>query len=169
MDVVYRINDETVKLSIKERDSRYLVYIGEGAHWVEVIFHDRGVLTFSLDGRLSRAVIVTDGAKTFVAIDGETYCLVEGERASAVRSPGPLTGIASLQVLSSIPGKVLKLSITEGDLVEVGQELLILEAMKMEHGIRSEREGRIKKVHVSVGQMVEPGQLLIEFEAEPEP
>lgn len=166
MDVFYQIDDETVRLRVEERDGRYLVNVAEGDRWVEVIFHDRGLFTFSLDGRLFRAVIASDGAKTFVAINGETYRLVEGERLSAIHSPGPLTGKVPREVLSSMPGKVLKLSVSEGDLIEVGQELLILEAMKMEHIIRSERGGRIGRVHASAGQMVEPGHLLMEFEAE---
>ncbi len=159
MDVFYQIDDETVRLRVEERDGRYLVNVAEGDRWVEVIFHAGGILTFFLDDRLFRAVIASDGAKTFVAINGETYRLVERERLSAVRSPGSLTG--------KVPrGKVLKLSVSEGDPIEVGQELLILEAMKMEHIIRSERGGRISRVHASAGQMVEPGQLLMEFEAE---
>jgi len=97
------------------------------------------------------------GAKTFVATSLET---------SPPRALRPLMGRAPLEVRSSMPGKILKLSVAEGDLIGVGQELLVLEAMKMEHVIRSEREGRIKKVHVVVGERVEPGQLLVEFEAE---
>lgn len=68
------------------------------------------------------------------------------------------------QLNAPMPGLVLKLEVNEGDTVEKGDALLILEAMKMENVIKSKGAGTIKKICVDVNQKVEKSQLLIEFE-----
>jgi biotin carboxyl carrier protein len=49
--------------------------------------------------------------------------------------------------------------------VEAGSALVVLEAMKMEHGLRAPARGRVRAVHVAPGAQVAPGHLLIELEA----
>lgn len=68
-------------------------------------------------------------------------------------------------IKAPIPGVILSVAIRPGDLVEKGQELCILEAMKMKNTIRSPRGGAIQTVHVAPGQTVSHGDLLMEFES----
>ncbi len=68
------------------------------------------------------------------------------------------------QVTAPIPGRIIKVEVAEGDEVQVGQPLLILEAMKMENEVRAHRAGRIRSVHVSPGDSVEQGAVLLTFE-----
>lgn len=63
-----------------------------------------------------------------------------------------------------MPGLVLEILIKEGQPVEKGQPLLILQAMKMENVIKSAGEGAVKKIFVQPGQAVEKNQLLIEMD-----
>jgi 3-methylcrotonyl-CoA carboxylase alpha subunit len=60
-----------------------------------------------------------------------------------------------------MPGKVLRVLVTEGDLVETGATLVILEAMKMEHAIKAPHAGRVHEVRTRAGDQVEGGQLLV--------
>ena len=69
------------------------------------------------------------------------------------------------QVHAPMPGLVIKLLKNEGDTVEKGDSLLILEAMKMENVIKSAGAGTIKSISVAVNDKVEKGQLMVEFEA----
>ena len=62
-----------------------------------------------------------------------------------------------------MPGLVVKVEVEEGDLVEVGTGLLIVEAMKMENELVAEAPARIGGVHVVPGQAVEKGQLLMDM------
>lgn len=62
-----------------------------------------------------------------------------------------------------MPGLVVDWFVKEGDTVQAGDKLLILEAMKMENVIKSTGEGVIKKLHATKGIAVEKNQLLIEF------
>lgn len=63
-----------------------------------------------------------------------------------------------------IPGLILPPIASPGDRVRVGQDLLILEAMKMENHISAHDEVTVKAVHVGPGDLVTKGQLLMEFD-----
>lgn len=65
---------------------------------------------------------------------------------------------------SQMQATVVKIAVTEGEEVKAGQQLLVLEAMKMESPQNALRDSVIKKIHVSVGSTVPAGTLLIEFE-----
>jgi len=62
-----------------------------------------------------------------------------------------------------IPGIIIKVTVQAGSAVEFGQELCVLEAMKMNNLIRAPRAGTIAVVHVSEGKHVKHGDLLMEF------
>lgn len=79
-------------------------------------------------------------------------------------SPEPARPAGSKDNLDALmPGVVLRLNIKVGDQVAPGDVLLVLEAMKMENEIRSDRSGTITKIHVSVGQQVQTGDPLVSF------
>jgi 3-methylcrotonyl-CoA carboxylase alpha subunit len=63
-----------------------------------------------------------------------------------------------------MPGKVIAVKVEAGQAVVRGQELLVVEAMKMENAIRAPRDGRIKAVSAAVGDAVSPGTILVELE-----
>lgn len=67
-------------------------------------------------------------------------------------------------IKAPMPGLVLEISVEVGQEVQEGDNLLILEAMKMENSFTSPRAGVIKSIVVNKGQAVDKGQLLIEFE-----
>jgi biotin carboxyl carrier protein len=63
-----------------------------------------------------------------------------------------------------MPGLVLDVLVSPGDSVEIGQRILVLEAMKMENAIKSPTAGVVASVNVSRGQAVEKNYILIRFE-----
>lgn len=69
-------------------------------------------------------------------------------------------------VMSPMPGTLINFSVSEGDHVEIGQELCIVEAMKMQNIIRSPRTGTIGKINVAEGASLVTDQIVIEFEEE---
>ena len=66
-------------------------------------------------------------------------------------------------VLSPMPGAIVSISVEPGQAVVEGQELFVIEAMKMQNIIKSQVDGKIKKIHVKAGVSVSVDQLLIEF------
>ena len=67
-------------------------------------------------------------------------------------------------IKAPMPGLILEINVSVGQEVKENDNLLILEAMKMENSFSSPRDGIIKSIAVSKGDAVDKGQLLIEFE-----
>ncbi len=70
------------------------------------------------------------------------------------------------KVKPPMPGKVVELHVKEGDRVEEGNVLLVLEAMKMQNDLKSPASGIVSRVHVSAGANVEATTVLVEIEPE---
>ncbi len=67
-------------------------------------------------------------------------------------------------LLCPMPGLVRQISVAAGDMVEPGQPVAVIEAMKMENVMRAERHGKVKKVAAKVGDSLSVDQLIMEFE-----
>jgi methylmalonyl-CoA carboxyltransferase small subunit len=63
-----------------------------------------------------------------------------------------------------MPGSVIAVRVSEGDDVEAGQVLVVLEAMKMENNVPAPAAGRVARVLVSAGQQVQRGETLVELD-----
>jgi len=70
------------------------------------------------------------------------------------------------ELLTQMPGKVIKIIVKEGEKVEKGQTVIILEAMKMENEIKSPTNGTISDVHIKEGQALEQNVLMMEINPE---
>jgi propionyl-CoA carboxylase alpha chain len=68
-------------------------------------------------------------------------------------------------LLCPMPGQVVRIDVREGDVVEAGQNLAIVEAMKMENVLRAERRARVSKVRVAPGAVLAVDEVILEFEA----
>lgn len=78
--------------------------------------------------------------------------------------PEPSDESNSSKVEAPISGMLVDIKVKEGDMVKAGQELFILEAMKMENIICAERDAKIRKVHAKQGESTSYGQVIMEFE-----
>lgn len=78
--------------------------------------------------------------------------------------PSGLSNANAGDLITDMPGKVVKVLTSEGAVVEVGDTLVILEAMKMENEIKAGVSGVVKSVHVNEGQVLDSGFLMIEIE-----
>jgi 3-methylcrotonyl-CoA carboxylase alpha subunit len=72
--------------------------------------------------------------------------------------------VATGSVTAPMPGRILSLSVAEGDRVERGTTLLVLEAMKMEHSLKAPGDGTVTEVRVGVDDLVQEGAELIRIE-----
>jgi biotin carboxyl carrier protein len=77
---------------------------------------------------------------------------------------GANSGADSGEIKATMPGRVVKILVSQGQDVEVGQALLVLEAMKMENEIKASKAGKVSKIHVAEASSVESGALLLSIE-----
>ncbi len=100
------------------------------------------------------------------------YAHVRGRRyAVQVRDPrrlplqrGRPAAAGRQSVASPMPGKVVRLLVSEGEQVKAGQGLLVVEAMKMQNEIRAPKDGRVTAIRVAEGAAVAGGETLAEVE-----
>jgi len=64
-----------------------------------------------------------------------------------------------------MPGRVVAVRVVPGQRVSKGEDMLVVEAMKMENALRAPRAGIVRAIHVAAGDMVAPGRPLVEIEA----
>lgn len=84
--------------------------------------------------------------------------------ASAPAVAAPKAASASAGVddkVAPMGGMIVELSVTQGDAVTAGQQLLIMEAMKMKQVVTAHKDGTVEKIHVEAGQAVDAGQPLV--------
>ena len=111
-----------------------------------------------------------------VEVDGRRYDVVLRLPAAAgaeeardrirARQSGGAGGAAEGAIISPMQGTVLQLEVAEGDRVEAGQVVAVVEAMKMENEVTSLYAGTVEAVHVQAGQGVQAGQVLLELAGE---
>jgi len=90
----------------------------------------------------------------------ETKNVMSKPTSSAVANP---TKTSKGVVTAPLPGEILSINVKEGDSVKKGDQLLVIEAMKMENEVFAPAGGTIKEIFVKPGDYVETGQKLIEI------
>jgi len=75
--------------------------------------------------------------------------------------------VAGGVVKAPMPGLVVRVEVSEGNVVEVGEGLVVVEAMKMENELRATHRGIVAQIHVKAGDRVEKGAPLVTLSAEP--
>jgi biotin carboxyl carrier protein len=108
-----------------------------------------------------RFEVVVDGWRFEVVVERAEQAEL---RERARRAASEHQAHVRLEVRAQIPGRVVSVLVAEDDVVEAGQPLLSVEAMKMENEVRAPRPGTIGRVAVSAGERVELGDELVVIE-----
>jgi biotin carboxyl carrier protein len=134
---------------------KYLVKVADKQYEVEI------------DDIHARPVIArVDGQEFKVSLEtGITQTPKETKEFKPGDSPKPLStpSISASELTAPLPGVVTEVFVKPGEVVEMGQVMLIIEAMKMKNSIRSTRAGTIAEVLVNSGQTVAHKQVLVKF------
>jgi 3-methylcrotonyl-CoA carboxylase alpha subunit len=147
-EVAVRANGDGLEVAVGEE--RFTLKVEETAPCV-FLLHDGGE-------RPRTFHCVRDGETIHLFWQGVVYRLTEekGGRSLARQASGALE--------APMPGKVIAVRVSPGQQVARGDELVVVEAMKMENALRAPRTGTVKSVAARVGDMVAPGLALVELE-----
>ena len=153
---------------------------------VRVEGHDYEVEVGDLGAR--PIVATVDGAAYEVWPEGEPATVINGNGNGAAPGPAPTATLpratapttapastngsgaprgssGSNEIRSPLPGVIVSVKARPGTKVSVGDELMVLEAMKMKNAVRATRAGTVAEVPVSEGQTVKHSQVLLRYEA----
>ncbi len=125
-----------------------------GARW------DGTVLAARFDGEARCRAVRADGARVLLHDDNGNRWRLERVPAFAWESSDMAAGD---QITAPMPGRIVLVKAGAGDEVEAGQELLVMEAMKMELSLKAPRAGTIEDVAAAAGDFVEADAVLVRF------
>lgn len=153
VDVERRPNGEySVRIVRDGREVEVASEVAEGdALWVRL---DGKVFDMAVGGSVPELDVTASGRRALVQVESE-----RSRATGALDSKGGGGGAGTIK--SPMPGKVVKLLVAEGDTVEVGAPVVVVEAMKMENELCAESAGSVKKVFVAPGDAVEGGAKLV--------
>lgn len=179
MGTSYKYKRDASRLFIALRDNgkRYKIYLPKESNPIidgteqEMVFLEQDDLFYVFDWKDERfhcELVSRDQNKIIVRVNGVEYKFSLETIFSYVRKSmiaGSIDKNQSTQILAPMPGKIVDIFLNEGDLVNAGEPILTLEAMKMQNEITAECNGVIRKIRVSNGQSVMKDEMLVEIQS----
>ena len=131
----------------------------------EEIFVEIGKGKAIIVKKLYTAPPTEDGiSKVYFEMNGQTRILEVRDLNFKSDKPSHQKVSSDLHVGSPLQGRIAEVRVSEGQQIQDGDALFIIEAMKMESTVNATRDGKVKKVHIQAGEMVEQDDLVIELE-----
>ena len=161
-ELTFSMGEQQQVVGVSYAPENYLLEIDGRAAPAFGEMDSRGVLRFNLDGNRRQATVIAAQDKRHVFVDGRTWALNYIDPLHYMAQGSGAQG----GLVAPMPGKVIALLASEGQRVEQGAPLLILEAMKMEHTITAPVSGLVKTYRFAVGDQVADGVLLVDLESE---
>jgi biotin carboxyl carrier protein len=167
MELIVLRDGEESRVEIEAQGRSYRLRVGDRSFVVDSVATNGAVRSLVIEGRQFEVSVRRKNSSKYnvshqgfidevEVLDPLTYLAKQGS--AKQRGEGPQ------QVLAYMPGRVVEILVEEGQAVQPGQGLIVLEAMKMENEIQAEHEGLVTRVFVTAGQPVEGGDPLFEFE-----
>lgn len=151
------VNDEALTFTLSKRDS-FTVLINETTFVIDELFIEKNQIKALINNAWQSAYITDEKDKTTITLNGQNT-KVTSKKHDVLVSQGK-----SASLNAPMPGTLVSVNVNKDDSVISGQVLAILEAMKMEHPIKSPSDGIIKSVCYEMGQTVNEGDVLFELE-----
>ena len=154
------LDGEPIDASLRRLDPIRSVLVereGTAERETRVVLLDLGPDGGASTGRQRREVLV-DGWSVVVQLESERRAALRerARRGSVAAAHGGPTEVRAI-----IPGRIVSVSVAQGDAVIAGQQLLVVEAMKMQNELRAPRDGTIERIAVGEGGTIDVGDLLL--------
>jgi biotin carboxyl carrier protein len=163
MKVTFWLEGEEFRLNLFRKDkNEFLVSLGEQKHRVFLEVLNAREILLNIEGRVHSVFLNSNLTSHSISVNGQSFKL---EKKAVLQSLGVRERVQQRKdVKTYMPGKIIEVLAKEGDSVEEGQAVLILEAMKMQNEIKSPQSGRIARIFPESGESVETGALLFSVE-----
>lgn len=164
MDFEYSHEGETFLIRIDGNPSgEYRAVIGDKEYQFSASNISSNEFSILLDRKNMKAYVAESDEHVYVHIGGKIIKLRKpGAASGGFGGAGGEFGVTD-EISTPMPGKVVKILVSEGDRVKEGQPLVIVESMKMENEIKSPTAAEVVSVNFSNGDLVEPGQPIIKL------
>lgn len=169
MNLTAEIENEEHALELKRDGERVVAEVDGRRYELEVREPERGIYLLIADGQVYECRVEREGASqpalVHVHTGNQAYAvnLIDPKRLRAGQSAGAQADGAA-QVLAVMPGKIVRVLVEQGEAVEAGQGIVVVEAMKMQNELKSPRAGRVAELQATPGATVNAGDVLAVIE-----
>ncbi len=141
-----------------DKDSNLVVQINGSDHLIKVLDMKSDKFEFLFDNAFHEIKILeVTSTEIKILLDGQSMALKKHSKLTEIieKSRANSGGVTSLNTISSqIPGRVISISVNKGDPVKQGDNIVVLESMKMQVAIKSPRDGTVRDLKVKEGQSI---------------
>lgn len=164
MKLTAEIENEKHTLDIRREEGRVVAEVNGRRYELVVREPEAGSYLLINEGHVYECRVERDGARRgLVSVHTRnhdyTIKVIDPKRLRAAQSAGTQTDGAA-QVVAPMPGKVVRVLVEQGEAVEAGQGLVIVEAMKMQNEMKSPRAGKVVELQARAGATVNAGDVL---------
>jgi biotin carboxyl carrier protein len=159
MKVSFWSDNQEYILNLKEKSGGCVTASLNGKEYpvyFSVINEDEILL--NIGGKIYNTLIDSNSSAYLVYLNGKSYRWEKKSASKILKEHKPK--LSRKDINTSMPGRVIRILLKEGETVKEGQPVLILEAMKMQNEIKSPQSGRLIRVRPKEGDSVEAGSLL---------
>lgn len=168
MELIVRLGDREERVTVATTAEGYRLEVGGRPYEVDAVRGGHGLRSLLVGGRQHEISVRSAGERRYRVTTATATAVLEVMdplTRLALESHGRTAPAAGI-VHALMPGRVVELLTAEGDAIEAGGGVLVVEAMKMKNEIQAEISGVVRHLFVELGQAVESGDRLFEVVAE---
>ena len=164
MEFEFLVDDKIHKISLEKKEKIFVFSDGKETFKAEIRFISPNLIYILVGEKSHKVYFAEEKEKRYFYVGGNQFIIKEpGEKEESFEKGEERAAEDKLMVMAPMPGKVIKINVTENEEIRKNQTLAIVEAMKMENEIKSSIEGFVKKIFVSAGDLVDSEKPLIEL------
>ena len=153
---------------LKQFENLLQIKVDDQIYQVDLMHNDEGIFSILANGRSYNIELVPQPKPkhytAYTLYDSYDLEVIDAEARYLRNRSGSGQMLSANSIMSPMPGKVVKIPVSVGDVVKKGDTLITISAMKMESEYKSPMDGMIAIIHVTEGLTVEANQILIEIE-----
>lgn len=169
MDWEFLVEGKSRTISVEVKNGKVIADFEGRVLSIDVHALSRRSFSLVSEGKSYLVHVARNGDIIYVSVGASRFRLRVPERGAG--SAHPTEGSpekAEGTIKAPMPGRVIKVKVAEGSVVESGDGLVVVEAMKMEHEMRAAGKAFVKKVYVKEGEQVDAFQPLVELQPDGE-
>lgn len=160
MNFSFWLDKKEFKIDVEEKGKSDIhISLGKKRYQVSIERLSENEILLNIDGKIYNIIVNSNSLSSYsIFINGKFFSI---EKKSAWQMLESRRGTTKKKdIKTSMPGRIVKVLVEEGEKVKEGQAVLVLEAMKMQNEIKSPQSGIITKLNPRAGDSVEAGSLL---------